>query len=256
MTLKYIDLAERHGHRGDHGFDCGAEFDVKMHGRRVHIPDFVREQLSESQIDDMWWTEAQRSRDSLRDALQRRYKWIGELAFVGRGPGWLAIEDTGCRTRNWDTIGKIVEKYFKAFVASMEDPSFWTEVANVEPPSARRAAHATKKSPAQLDREIAEALAGSESSTAFEQAKAERDEIERESDEADAVLKTFPRGPMGLTPDSVRATPEWKAAKARSERAFARLRAFNTVFVRRFAKEIRAEQAARTRERESRYVRR
>lgn len=247
MTLKYIDLSERHGHRGDHGFDCGAEFDVKMHGRRVHIPDFVREQLSESQIDDMWWTEAERARDNLRDALQRRYKGIGELSFVGRGPGWLAIEDTQCRKRNWDAIGKVVEKHFKDFIASMESPAFWTEVGGLA-----RTSHAKKKSAAQLDREIAEALSAAGSSTPFEEAKAQRAAIEAEVDAADRVLKAFPRGAMGLTPDAVRATPEYRAARDRYQRAFARQRDFNTVFTKKFAKELRAERDARTRERESR----
>ena len=35
-------------------------------------------------------------------------------------------------------------------------------------------------------------------------------------------------GPMGLTPDSVKASPEWKAKRASYDRAFAALRAFNT----------------------------
>lgn len=242
MTLKYIDLSERHGHRGDHGFDCGAEFDVKMHGRRVHIPDFVREQLSESQIDAMWWTEAARARDSLRDALQRRYKGIGELSFVGRGPGWLAIEDTQCRKRNWDAIGKIVEKHFKDFIASMESPAFWTEVGGLA-----RTFHAKKKSPAQLDREIAEALAGTGASTAFQAAKAQQAAIEAEVDEADKVLKAFPRGAMGLIPDAVKATPAYRAARDRYQRAFARQREFNAVFTKKFAKELQAERAQRRR---------
>jgi hypothetical protein len=50
---------------------------------------------------------------------------------------------------------------------------------------------------------------------------------------------------MGLTPDHVRATPEWRAAKARSKAAFAALQAFNIVFTRMFAKELRAQRAAR-----------
>lgn len=159
MALQHINLSEKHGHRDDHGFSCGAEFNVKIR-RRVAIPDFVRGQLSQSQIDDMWWTEAERSRDTLRDTLQKRYKWIGALAFVGRGPGWLAIEDTACRSRNWATIGKIVEQHLKAFVKSMEDESFWTEVAGVESSSRAALSHATKKkkSPAQLNHEIADAL--------------------------------------------------------------------------------------------------
>ncbi len=44
---------------------------------------------------------------------------------------------------------------------------------------------------------------------------------------ASKAMQQFPRGPMGLTPDAVKATPEWRAAKQRLDRAFARLRAFN-----------------------------
>jgi hypothetical protein len=142
--------------------------------------DFVREKLSQGEIDEIWWEEAGRSRDALKDALSRRYKWIGEMAFVGRGPGWLAIEDTECsrltgqlalkgKSRNWDTIGKVVDQYLKSFIKSMEDPRFWRDVANVaEVPSASHHStrarpkparhHSTRKSPAQLDREIAEAV--------------------------------------------------------------------------------------------------
>jgi hypothetical protein len=162
----YIDLSEKQGHRVDHGFACGAEFNVKIR-RRLNIPDFVREQLSESAIDEVWWDEAGRARDSLRDALSRRYKWIGALAFVGRGPGWLAIEDTGCGSRNWDTIGKVVDQHLKGFIKSMESPAFW-KAMGVEPLTTKATSHlgrskvhhATKKTPpAQLQREIDEALA-------------------------------------------------------------------------------------------------
>jgi hypothetical protein len=113
---------------------------------------------------------------------------------------------------------------------------------------------ARKKSPAQLQREIDEVLAQPRTvtSSAFEEAKAEGALLEEEESEAGAALKVFPRGPTGLTPDSVRATPEWKAANARYQKAFARLRDFNGVFVKKFAKELRAERSARTRERESR----
>ena len=107
--------------------------------------------------------------------------------------------------------------------------------------------HATKKSPAQLDREIAEALtAGSGSSTPFEVAKAESALLEKEVDAASAALQVFPRGPMGLVSE---ATPEYRAAKARFQKAFARLRAFNAVFTKRFAKELRAERSQRYAER-------
>jgi hypothetical protein len=109
-----------------------------------------------------------------------------------------------------------------------------------------------KKSPAQLDREIAESLAGVGTSSAFEEAKAEGALLEKEMAEAEAVIRAFPRGAMGLPPESVRLSPEYRAAKARTDKAFARLRAFNGVFVKRFAKELRAERDARARLRERR----
>ena len=152
----YIDLSKKHGHRNDHGFACGAEFNVKIR-RRINIPDFVREQLSQGEIDAIWWEEAGQARDNLREALSRRYKWIGEMAFVGRGPGWLAIEDTDChkitgllaagaRTRNWDTIGKVVDQYLKNFIKSMEAPSFWRDVKGVAAEESPTLHHSTRKS--------------------------------------------------------------------------------------------------------------
>lgn len=108
--------------------------------------------------------------------------------------------------------------------------------------------HATKKSPAQLQREIDEALAtpaGAGASSAFEGAKAELALIEKEMAAAEAAMRAFPRGAMGLPPESVRLSPEYRAAKARTDKAFARLRAFNAVYVKRFAKELRAERAKR-----------
>lgn len=48
---------------------------------------------------------------------------------------------------------------------------------------------------------------------------------------ASAAMGRFPRGPMGLTPDDVKASPEWRKAKARYDRAFANLRAFNAAMV-------------------------
>lgn len=157
MPLQYVDLSERHGHRDDHRFERGAEFNVKMR-RRVEIPDFVREKLSEPQIDELWWEEARSSKDALQDELQRRYRWVGELAFVGRGPGWLAIQDTGDgrRSRDWDAVGKIVERRLREFVSSMESADTWRDVRGIAPsPSPAPAAPASaKKSPAQLRREV------------------------------------------------------------------------------------------------------
>lgn len=122
----------------------------------------------------------------------------------------------------------------------------------------------TKKTPAQLQREIDEVLARPrETTSAFEQAKVEEAKVEREMSEAEQALKFITaevaqrlgvpeRGPTGLTPGIVKETPEWRAAKTRVDKSFARLRSFNATFVKRFAKELRAERSERTRQRESR----
>lgn len=81
----------------------------------------------------------------------------------------------------------------------------------------------------------------------YAEAKAVRDAIDAEGREAGKVLNAFPKGAMNLTPDAVKATPEWKAAKARSDALFQKLRTFNTWFVKAFAAEIRAERRSRGR---------
>ena len=118
-------------------------------------------------------------------------------------------------------------------------------------PFQRGRRQSTKKTPpAQLQREIDEALAlPRESTSAFQQAKIEEAMVEREMSEAEQALKFITadvaqrlglpeRGPTGLTPDIVKEVPESRAAKTRVDKAFARLRAFNAVFVKQFAKEL------------------
>lgn len=51
-------------------------------------------------------------------------------------------------------------------------------------------------------------------------------------------------GAMGLTPDSVKSSPEYRTAKAEHDLAFRRLQAFNAQFVKAFAAELRAERRA------------
>lgn len=48
-------------------------------------------------------------------------------------------------------------------------------------------------------------------------------------------------GPMGLTPDDVRARPDYHVAKQAMDKAFAELRAFNAVYVKRYKNELAAE---------------
>lgn len=61
----------------------------------------------------------------------------------------------------------------------------------------------------------------------------------------DAFLEKHGRGPMGLTPDAVKAMPEYRKLKSESDAAMRALQAFNKGFVRDFAKERAADRSAR-----------
>jgi len=91
-----------------------------------------------------------------------------------------------------------------------------------------------------------EARAGDEPMT-YEEAKRLRDDAEEQSKAASAVLRAFPRLANGLVPDAVKFSPEYRAAKARYDAAFAHERAVNEWFVKTFKEEIRAERAFRGR---------
>lgn len=81
----------------------------------------------------------------------------------------------------------------------------------------------------------------------YDEAKARADTLNAAVKAAGDVLRAYPTGPMGLTPDDVRATPQWKANKLAYDRAFAALRTFNQSFTKTFARQIRAERKARGR---------
>ena len=84
-----------------------------------------------------------------------------------------------------------------------------------------------------------------ERSIQYLNAKKKRDEINEEMAKHKKVLDTFPKGKMGLTPDDVKANPEWVAAKKGYEGAFQKLRNFNSSFVDTFRNEIKSERAER-----------
>lgn len=76
-----------------------------------------------------------------------------------------------------------------------------------------------------------------------------RDRIEADAKAAGERLRAIPgvgSGQLGLTPDHVKASPEYRAALADWQREFDRLRAFNAAYLRRFRREIKAERRARS----------
>lgn len=89
--------------------------------------------------------------------------------------------------------------------------------------------------------------------TAFEIATQHRNEIDVRLRDAIAALNDItdelagdaPRI-MGLTPDHVKADPRWQSAKAKADTLFQALRQFNSVYVRKFKRELAvARRAAR-----------
>lgn len=77
---------------------------------------------------------------------------------------------------------------------------------------------------------------------------AARDLAETECKAAGRALDAVPgvgSGTMGLTPDSVKSSPEYRAARARWEEAFATLRRINAEGPRLYRKEMKAERRAR-----------
>lgn len=80
----------------------------------------------------------------------------------------------------------------------------------------------------------------------FEEAKTEQATRRARADATSVALNTFPKdGPMGLTPDAVKFTPEFRQARAEYNHAFEELRIFNSFMLRTFAKECREERRNR-----------
>jgi hypothetical protein len=59
--------------------------------------------------------------------------------------------------------------------------------------------------------------------------------------ETGKVMSSYPRLPNGLTPDAIKATPEWRMNKDAFDLATVNLQQFNKTFVKRYARELREE---------------
>lgn len=76
-------------------------------------------------------------------------------------------------------------------------------------------------------------------------AKTYKEALYAKNDKASEELQAFDKlgkSEMGMTPDYVKAMPEWKAAKRAYDVSFAELRAFNGWFMKVFKKEVKEEQ--------------
>lgn len=83
----------------------------------------------------------------------------------------------------------------------------------------------------------------------FATVKAAAEAARVEYEQASMVLQRFPKGPMGLTLDAVKITPEWQAARAKFDKAFAAARCANAILRKHFPQQLQEE---RDRERERR----
>ena len=77
----------------------------------------------------------------------------------------------------------------------------------------------------------------------YREAKLKRLELDATLNTASRAMRSYPEGDMGLTPDPIKATPEWRADRKAYNEADNALRNFNQQFHRVFAREIKAEQA-------------
>ena len=79
----------------------------------------------------------------------------------------------------------------------------------------------------------------------YEEAKRIKDQLGAVCDEHSKKLQVFPRGPMGLTPDHVKASTEYKKATADYAASNQRAKAYNQLFLKKYKKEYAAERANR-----------
>lgn len=94
---------------------------------------------------------------------------------------------------------------------------------------------------------------GTNYSDSFEEAKAEQAELEAQVKELGSILRSMSGGDsMGLTPDYIKKSPEWREAKAAYNEAFRELQSFNKWFTKTFKSEIRADRRKRDQQRNRR----
>lgn len=79
----------------------------------------------------------------------------------------------------------------------------------------------------------------------YQEAKLHSEELNKICDTWGDKLNSFEKGEMGLTPDNIKALPEWQQAKKEFDKSFAELRKFNSYLVKTFKKELALERTNR-----------
>lgn len=70
----------------------------------------------------------------------------------------------------------------------------------------------------------------------YEEAKAHKQKLNEEVDRYSKILNSFEKGNIGLTPDHIKESPEYKEADKAFKIAFSNLRDFNAWYVKEFMK--------------------
>jgi hypothetical protein len=70
----------------------------------------------------------------------------------------------------------------------------------------------------------------------YEEAKAHKQKLNEEVDKYSKILNSFEKGVMGLTPDHIRESAEYKEADSSFKIAFSNLRNFNEWYIKEFRK--------------------
>ena len=79
----------------------------------------------------------------------------------------------------------------------------------------------------------------------FEQYKEKRDLYQKWIDEIGAELRAYPKNEMGMTIESIRNTPEYKAKRALCNKVFQQLRTLNGKYIWVYKKELADERKQR-----------
>jgi hypothetical protein len=88
---------------------------------------------------------------------------------------------------------------------------------------------------------IAAFLLSIAASDEYSKAKQARDALQAECDRYSKILRKYPKQENGLTPDTVKFSPEYRNDKRNYDHAFQQLRSFNAHFVKTYKKDIRGD---------------